>query len=101
MSSEMEEAPPHKLLTLLAQLTLFSLLSLPTLKKRWHAGFHMSMTFPNLCTYPPEKNLAYALLENMILGFWPEVQALITLPVQNILPLKHVHHCVCKTHTRF
>ena len=52
----MEEAPPHKLLTLLAQLTLFSLLSLPTLKKRWHAGFHMSMTFPNLCTYPHEKN---------------------------------------------
>ena len=51
----MEEAPPHKLLTLLAQLTLFSLLSLPTLKKRWHAGFHMSMTFPNLCTYPTEK----------------------------------------------
>ena len=48
MSSEMEDAPPQKLLTLLALLRQFSLLSLPTLKKRWHAGFHMSMTFPNL-----------------------------------------------------
>ena len=78
----MKATPPPKLLTLLC------LLFWRTRKTRkvfysWVETLHLRYLLPRL-----KKSSVLA-------------QILITLPVQNTLPLKHVHHCVSKRPTSF